>query len=231
VFADHDFLTENTLRFLGPMVKMIVAPIIVLCRRTFYSAVVEFEPAPVPKDLLLTGAYADPKVFAKSERDPSMRRIEDSFWCFAVGNLREAGGGLMPVPNVRMCEGAADILMVRRSKTNSWLGRLTMWRSAMMFLSMDDGSHTTADDVEIVKCSRLRLEPGVSSVRTPYPELLVGVQLTLARNMLVVGVGVEGRQGQLSVLRAGDGHAQVEYGVERGEGEGAGHGSRLIVAS
>jgi len=84
VFADHDYLTEQPLRFLGPVVKMILAPIIVILRRTFYDGVVDFTPAEYPSGQ----QYTNPRTFPPSPDDPSMRRITDGFWCFAVGNLK-----------------------------------------------------------------------------------------------------------------------------------------------
>ena len=83
VFADHDYITEGPMRFLGPVTKMALAPLMVILRKKLYKGVVDFVPAPVPakkSSVLGDGAYADPKEFPQSPIDPSMRRIEDEVW-------------------------------------------------------------------------------------------------------------------------------------------------------
>jgi sphingosine kinase len=60
VFSDHDHLTETTLRWMGPMIKMVLAPAIVLLRCTWYSGVLDFAPVETPKDL--KKSYVNPKV-------------------------------------------------------------------------------------------------------------------------------------------------------------------------
>ncbi|GMI09545.1 hypothetical protein TrVE_jg10402 [Triparma verrucosa] len=158
VFSDHDFLTENTLRWIGPMLKMVLAPAIVIARMTWYSGVLDFAPVEVDKDL--KKHYKDPKSWPESPDDKTMRRCDDWFWCMAAGNLKEAGGDLAATPHVRQDEGAVDILMVTKSR--GWVSR---FRGLMIFLQAENGEHTDFDDVQIVKCNGFRLKPGRSRFR------------------------------------------------------------------
>ncbi|GMH78896.1 hypothetical protein TrLO_g8627 [Triparma laevis f. longispina] len=158
VFSDHDFLTENTLRWLGPMLKMVLAPAIVILRMTWYGGVLDFAPVEVAKDL--KKHYKDPKSWPESPDDKTMRRVDDSFWCMAAGNLKEAGGDLSATPYVKQDEGAVDILMVTKSR--GWVSR---FRGLMVFLQAENGEHTEFDDIQIVKCNKFRLKPGKSRYR------------------------------------------------------------------
>ena len=158
-FADHDYLTEGPLRPWGPIVKMLVAPALVIWNAKVYEGVLDFLPADpklTPPELLNSGAYTPPEGFEASPLGEGWRRATDGFWCFAVGNLSEAGGGMAATPNAKQSEGAADILMSLRSKFPA--GGFSRWRSLMLFLQMEKGEHVVEDDITVVKVKKMRLE-------------------------------------------------------------------------
>jgi diacylglycerol kinase family enzyme len=176
VFADHDYLTESSLRFLGPVVKMILAPIIVIFRMTHYQGVVDFVPVQPPKDLLKSGSYVDPKIFPASPTK-GMRRIEDGFWCFGAGNLAEAGGDLAATPNIANDEGAVDILLVTKSK-----GNVNSFKGLGIFLAAETGEHVKRDDVMVLKTNKFHLTPGKSKYRGSRGHIqLSGQEMPLPR--------------------------------------------------
>ena len=152
-FSDHDFMTEHQYRNLGPMLKMIIAPLIVIFRKTIYQGTCDFVPVDCPKDLVASGAYTGGCDYPVSPLGEGMRRIEEGFWCFAAGNLLEAGGGLSATPNVKQSEGAVDILMV----TSTTSPNLSRWRCLTLFLEMETGKHVFADDVRLVKTKKFIL--------------------------------------------------------------------------
>ena len=47
IIADHDYLVEKPLRFLGPMLKGLVAPIYLIARHKVYHGKLSFVPAQV----------------------------------------------------------------------------------------------------------------------------------------------------------------------------------------
>ena len=93
-FADHDYLTERPLRWLGPTLKMLLAPAIVILRRRLYRGHVDFEPHADARRGVQ--GYSDPDALPPSPTDARMRRVQGDFWCLAVANLPEAGGDLSP---------------------------------------------------------------------------------------------------------------------------------------
>jgi len=155
-FADHDFLCEGPLRPLGPLLKMALAPLIVIGRCRGYGGVCDFEPAPLPA-ALSADAVAD--YAAADELPPSpdvanMRRLEGPFWCWAVGNLSEGGGDTQPTPHAQPSDGAADLLVVQHKPT------LSRWRVLQLFLAMESGNHVKDAAVRCYKVRRVRLNSG-----------------------------------------------------------------------
>lgn len=155
VFADHDHLVEGPLRWIGPLAKLALAPLIVIARRRCYPGVIDFRPRPAPADLptARAGAYADASELPRSPADPAMRRLEGSFWCLALGNMAESGGSNSPTPDVRSHEGAADLLVCWDRPT------LSRWRCLSLFLQMETRQHVFAPEVQIFKTDSVVLWP------------------------------------------------------------------------
>jgi hypothetical protein len=202
--ADHDYLIEKPLRWLGVGLKQLLAPIIVIFRRRYYAGVVEFVPAPAshpsyrdaaclpvfPAHAAQAGTCSlarDIYNSADRARDDSeaMARIDGSFLALAVGNMPEGGGCTAPTPHVKLCEGAADLLLIQ-SKAGRPLSRIDLLR---IFLNLSDGSHLTSQHVDVYKVSKVRLHPGrdqighmqLSGEELDYRPLEITVQAALAR--------------------------------------------------
>ena len=158
-FADHDYVTENGWRWLGPLLKVALAPLYVIAQRRGYAGTVEFEPAgalepPDPEWKREAYPYSDAAALPPSPHDASLRVLEGPFWCLAVGNCPEGGSATLPVPRARMADGGrADLLVCRHTP------RLTRWRCLQLFLMMEKGEHVAQPDVAVYKTRRLRLYP------------------------------------------------------------------------
>ena len=77
-FADHDYLTEKPLRWLGPALKMLLAPAIVILRRRLYTGFIDFVPhaAALGPDGAPRSGYSDAAKLPLSPTDCKMRRVE-----------------------------------------------------------------------------------------------------------------------------------------------------------
>lgn len=155
VFADHDHLVEGPLRWIGPLAKLALAPLVVIARRRCYTGIVDFSPRPTPADLspARAGAYADASQLPRSPADPQMRRLEGSFWCLALGNMAEGGGGNAPTPDVKAREGAADLIVCWDRPS------LSRWRCLNLFLQMETRQHVFAQEVQVFKTDKVILWP------------------------------------------------------------------------
>lgn len=146
---------------MGPHLKMMLAPLIMLARRRCYAGTCDFEPvSPLASgalDACAAATYADAGALGVSPADASMVRLEGPFWCFAVGNLREGGGATRPLPHVRAAEGAADLLVCRDSAS------LSRWRCMQLLLRLDEGSHVRAPDVQV----QMRRSPDNTNTTPP----------------------------------------------------------------
>lgn len=155
IFSDHDYLVEGPLRRLGPLVKLAIAPIAVLLRLRCHRGVCDF--APVAPEPAHAAAYSDAAALPVCPDEPSMRRLEGDFLCWALGNLSEAGGDACATPHVKQAEGAADLLICR---SVPGLGRLSQRHVLFKLLDrMGSGRHVPAPQLEYYKTARLVLRP------------------------------------------------------------------------
>eukprot|EP00656_Telonema_subtile_P054015 TRINITY_DN7945_c0_g2_i2.p1 TRINITY_DN7945_c0_g2~~TRINITY_DN7945_c0_g2_i2.p1 ORF type:complete len:336 (-),score=50.25 TRINITY_DN7945_c0_g2_i2:93-1100(-) len=71
-FSDHDWLTERTFRNLGPLLKMVAAPILVILRARCYRGTVDLLPVDLPSEELSLKHYRDPTALERSPlEDPA----------------------------------------------------------------------------------------------------------------------------------------------------------------
>jgi len=161
-FADHDHLLENTLRSLGPVVKMILAPIWVILLNKHYKAKVQILPAPYTGQMEAQG-YDSAETLEKSTMAATSegcssklgewRHLDGHFFGLAMGNLSCGSIDLKPTPHVHHCEGAVDMLVERQRPP--W-PRLTY---ARLFLQCETGEHVHSPYVEMFKVKAALVEP------------------------------------------------------------------------
>ena len=96
-FADHDYVTENGWRWLGPLLKVALAPLYVIAQRRGYAGTVEFEPA---------GALEPPDPEWKREAYPYSDAAAQACGCWRdrSGALRL---GTAPRAALRRCQSRA----------------------------------------------------------------------------------------------------------------------------
>jgi diacylglycerol kinase family enzyme len=168
IFADHDYLVEGPLRRLGPLLKLALAPLVVLLRMRMHRGTCDLHPvAPAAAD---AHAYSDPSALPPSPDDASMVRLEGDFLCWALGNLPESGNDSSATPFARQSDGTADLLCCRRSAT---LGRSALFR---LFDRMSSGTHIPDAHLEYYKTDRLvlRSESAIDHLQMSGQEMRKG---------------------------------------------------------
>ena len=79
------------------------------------------------------------------------RVIEDDISVFCACNLPASGVDARITPNVGICDGSLDLMLVR--------GRVTRWQLLQVFMALDAGTHIQLPFVEVIKATELVLQP------------------------------------------------------------------------
>lgn len=173
-FADHDFLTEGPFRSFGPLLKLTLAPLLVIARAWSYKGTVDLLPIDLPAKVRREKHYSDPKeldlsqdqnpaadvvgpIVLKGQGDTQWRRITADWWVFALGNLCYAGIDALVTPHAERCEGALDLITYKVTPTaSSWSFR---WDFVKMFANIETGAHIESAAVDVYKVRAVILRP------------------------------------------------------------------------
>eukprot|EP00658_Telonema_sp_P-2_P072218 TRINITY_DN61391_c0_g1_i1.p1 TRINITY_DN61391_c0_g1~~TRINITY_DN61391_c0_g1_i1.p1 ORF type:complete len:444 (-),score=82.83 TRINITY_DN61391_c0_g1_i1:337-1668(-) len=169
-FSDHDWLIEGPFRWMGPLIKMILAPVVVIMRSRAYEGTVDLLPVTLAEEERKAKHYRDPAELACCpESDPAesvhsnglaesrpgeWKRLQGRFWCLAVGNLNYGGADVQPTPHAQRCEGAVDVIMMRQHPSSGRFNKLKL------FLEMEKGSHIESERMDMYKVRGMVLRPG-----------------------------------------------------------------------
>ena len=187
-FADHDYLTEKPLRNLGPLLKMILAPLIIIARGRHYQGTVDFLPVE-DDDAARWGAeggaverrrkrYDDPRgadFDASPERDPTRGAVAAS----GRGSAAAGGEGRWRRFTAKMwcfaCgnldHGALDLQPVPFARRNEGAFDLLLtrrrpyfarWLFLKLFIDMEKGDHLKSEYVECLKVKAAVVRPAHS---------------------------------------------------------------------
>mmetsp|Transcript_30246 Transcript_30246/g.96748 ORF Transcript_30246/g.96748 Transcript_30246/m.96748 type:complete len:401 (+) Transcript_30246:37-1239(+) len=150
MIADHDRLAEETLRFMGPMLKSLAAPIWVIARAKQYAARVGFVPAPGKPP----AGYDDPAAMpASEERGPfeGARLVDDEVLLLSACNLAWAQHDVHLAPGAAPDDGAVDVCFIRGG-----CSRLNILKT---FLGLEKAQQLQQPWFETYKVDRLVIEP------------------------------------------------------------------------
>lgn len=152
-FADHDYMTEHPMRRLGPRLKLMLAPLVVLARKRVYHGTIDLLPVLLSKEERVAGCYSDPSELPASPADHAMKRLQGPMFAMAIGNLSEGGGANSPTPFAKQAEGAVDILFCRAAPG------ITRWRLGRLLSLMEHGKHVHEPELQFFKASRVAVYP------------------------------------------------------------------------
>jgi len=156
--AEHDHYQERVLRWIPwKDIRELLAPLIVIYHNTKHQATLKFVPVPNQNQNSSPDTpsyYTSPSKLHNSSHN-HFKIIKDSFTFVIVTNIPRASSNMVLSPDLRIDEGAMDMIVVR---STSW------WETMKLFFKLNDGTFLESEKVELYKVSEMWLKPKESKL-------------------------------------------------------------------
>jgi len=147
--ADHDYLVERPLRFLGPL-REIIAPIFIFTRKKLYKGRFTFLPKETTAQEKDKFNYLDVNTLKDCPSKPGWKVLEGEFLLLTAMNVTHAAQHINFAPGCKNSGGEVDIL---------YITDMPQWQCIKLFMGLEKGTaHIWDKDMHVVKAREFTIE-------------------------------------------------------------------------